>query len=88
MMQVINKRVFYLVTKIKLSGYFTRAISEVKEDQVLTNRQIEKIRSRTADKLFGSHHMLIFLAVKPVSNFWEKEGLRVDQSTNLKLGQK
>ena len=72
---------------MKLSPYFTSAISGEKEDQVLTNEQIEKIRSRTVDKLFGNHDMLIFLTVKPISNFWEKEGLSVDQSTNLKLGQ-
>ena len=52
---------------------------------MLTNQQIEKICPRIVDKLFGSHHMVIFLTVKPISNFWEKEGSNVDQSTNLKL---
>ena len=54
-----------------------------------TNQQIEKIRSKTVEKLFGSHHkILVFLlTVKTQKQFLEKEGSSVDQSRNLKLGQ-
>ena len=34
----------------------------------------QKIRSRTVEKLFGSHHMIIFLNVKPINNFFRRKG--------------
>ena len=41
-----------------------------------TNQQIEKIRSRTVEKLFGSHHKIFILTLKTHKQFLGKRGIK------------
>ena len=43
---------------------------------MLTNQQIEKIRSRTVEKLFGSHHKIFIFTVKTHKQFLGKRGVK------------
>ena len=44
-------------TIMKFKSYFNITIYRKKRDQVSTNQQIEKIRSRTVSITFGPHHV-------------------------------
>ena len=41
-----------------------------------TNQQIKKIRSRTVEKLFGSHHKIFTLTIKTHKQFLRKRGIK------------